>query len=73
MTKDPSLTGDPHIDVRLEPWRPDHRSADPLDQLPAPGRERRARVALVVLAAVGLAFGAALLAVGLEGALPRGG
>lgn len=73
MTRDPSLTGDPHIDVRLEPWRPDDRAADPVDQLPAPGRERRAQVALVALVVVGLACGAALLAVGLEGALPPGG
>jgi hypothetical protein len=71
--RDPSLTGDPHIDVRLEPWRPDHRAADPLDRLPTPGRERRARVALVALAVVSLAFGAALLAVGLQRALPPGG
>lgn len=58
MNPQPHLTGDPHVDARLEAWRPEQRTADPLDRLPAPGRERHARVAfavlLVVIAAIAL-------------------
>lgn len=52
MTRDPSITGDPHIDSRVQAWRPETRPADLPDRLPSPGRERRAGIALAALIAV---------------------
>ena len=46
------MTGDPHTDARLEAWRPERATTALPDQLPEPGRERRARLALLVLAAL---------------------
>ena len=57
---EPALTGDPHVDARLEAWRPGGRvsgpAGRPLDALPAPGRERRARFALAAVAIVAIAL-----------------
>lgn len=74
MSRVPGMTGDPHTDARLEAWRPDRPPAtEPLDRLPAPGRERRARIALVALAVVVLAIAIGYLTVTLEGVLRTAG
>lgn len=43
------LTGEPHIDARLAAWNPADGERLLADELPAPGRERRARLALLGL------------------------
>jgi hypothetical protein len=73
MTKEPAITGDPHIDARLEAWRPETHRTDPLDRLPAPGRERRTRIALVVLLLGAGAILVGYLAVALAGVVPPPG
>ena len=55
--------------MRLEAWRPEPRTSDPLDRLPAPGRERRARIALTVLGLVIAVIAVIYLAITLEPAL----
>ncbi len=70
MSRVPGMTGDPHTDARLEAWRPERSPVtEPLDRLPAPGRERRARIALAVLGVVVLLLVLGYLAVTLEGML----
>lgn len=73
MTKEPSITGDPHIDARLEAWRPEAARTDPLDRLPAPGRERRAGIALVVLLLAASVLLVGYLAVAVSGIVPPAG
>lgn len=70
MSRVPDMTGDPHIDARLDAWRPDRPPAtEPLDRLPASGRERRARIALAALGVVVLLIVLGYLAVTFEGML----
>jgi hypothetical protein len=67
VTRDPTITGDPHVDARLEAWRPEVRPTDPLDRLPAPGRERRARVGLALLVAIATVIATGYLVIALLG------
>ncbi|MFN8622457.1 MAG: hypothetical protein U0869_17115 [Chloroflexota bacterium] len=65
---DPGLTGDTHIDARLEAWRPASRRGAPLDGLPSPGRERRARAVLIVVTVIALVLLAGYVAIAFLGA-----
>jgi hypothetical protein len=67
VTRDPSLTGDPHVDARLEAWRPETRPLDPQDRLPSPGRERRAGIGLAVLVAIAIVIAIGYLVIALLG------
>jgi hypothetical protein len=68
MTHDPGLTGDTHVDARLDAWRPAARRGAPLDGMPAPGRERRARLAFVLIALITLVLLIGYVAIALMGA-----